>query len=222
MNVNNVVNLPENYFSPHILSLLIPVHLHVCSLQVTHQCCCAVLATPFFSISHSSSFSKMLLYKPSLVLPNKRPHKISTIKNYFKKKYQQQLLLEELFYNFFIYTAKALIANNSFSEQTCVRLWTLSLIWALPLPKGVAQGEGRVAPLLSAQSSYKKSNNYKFNFLINIIIINVQLLTTQACQKLTQLNHKPSRVERLRRSILQLILPVQKRSIRYHSDELSL
>lgn len=200
------------------MSLLIPVHLHVCSLQVTHQCSRAVLATPFFSISHSCSFSKTLLYKPSLVLPNKRPHKISTIKNYFKK-YQQQLLVEELFYNFLIYTAVALIANNCFSKQMPVRLWTSSLIWALPLPKGVAQGEGRIVPLLSAQGSYKKSNNYKFNFLI--IIINVQLLTTQAGQKLSQLNHKPSRVERLRRSILQLIPPVQKRSIPYHSDELS-
>ena len=102
-----------------------------------------------------------------------------------------------------------------------VGLWSLSLIWALPLPKGVAQGEGCVVPLLSAQGSYKKSHNYKFNFLI-IIIINVQLLKTQAGQKLTQLNHKPSRVERLRRSILQLIPPVQKISIPYHWDELSL
>lgn len=209
MKVNNVMNLPENYFSPQILSLLIPVHLNVCSLQVTHQCSCAVLATPFFSISHSSSFSKMLLYKPSLVLPNKRPHKISTIKNYLKKILTAILLLKELFYNFFIYTAVALMANNSFSKQMPVRLWTLSLIWALPLPKGIAQGEGRVVPLLSAQGSYKKSNNYKFNFLI--IIINDQLLTTKACQKLTQLNHRPSRVERLRRSILQLIPPVQKK-----------
>ena len=38
-----------------------------------------------FLASHSSSFSKMLLYKPSPVLPNKRPHKISTIKNYLRK-----------------------------------------------------------------------------------------------------------------------------------------
>ena len=160
----------------------------------------------------------MLLYKPSLVLPNKRPHKISTIKNYFKKNINSNYFLKNYFTtSLYILTWHRLLTTVFLNR--C--LSGCGLIWALSLPKRVAQGEGRVVPLLSAQGSYKKSHNYKFNFLI-IIIINVQLLKTQAGQKLTQLNHKPSRVERLRRSILQLIPPVQKISIPYHWDELSL
>ena len=50
-----------------------------------------------FLAPHSSSFSKMLLYKPSLVLPNKRPHKISTIKNYFKKNINSNYFLKNYF-----------------------------------------------------------------------------------------------------------------------------
>lgn len=65
MKVNNVVNLPENYFSAEILSLPIPVHPHVCSLQVTHQCSCAVLLLRFLA-SHTLPLSLKCYYTSPL------------------------------------------------------------------------------------------------------------------------------------------------------------